>query len=286
MAPKGNPSCPAPGSDALRQRPVGIFDSGLGGLTALRVLREILPGEDFVYFGDTGRVPYGNRGAETIREYARQDAKFLLSHCVKMIVVACGTVTTNVDERFAAALPVPVVDVLSPAVAAAARATRNRRVGVIATAATIASGAFQRALGAALPGGEIFAAACPLFVPLVENGLVERDNPITREVVKMYLAPLRAAGIDTLVLGCTHYPLIEGLIADFMGEGVALISAGAEAARSAKEAIVSAGLAADRGAGGATQLFVSDTPDGFLELASRFLGEELTHAERVSVANL
>lgn len=257
----------------MDKRPIGVFDSGLGGLTAVRQLRRLLPGEDIVYFGDTGRVPYGSRGRSTILQYARQDIRFLLSRKVKFIMAACGTVSSTYPDEEAARLPVPYAGVVEAAARAAARATRNRRVGVIGTAATIRSGSYTARLRQLVPGVEIFARACPLFVPLVENGFVEDGNRVTQLVIEQYLTDIRDAGVDTLILGCTHYPLLKKMIGDFVGEQVRLIDPGKEAAISLAGRLAPMGLENGRTEGGTVRYYVSDTPDTFAELETLFLGQ-------------
>ena len=194
----------------MDNRPIGVFDSGLGGLTSVRELRRLLPGEDIVYFGDTGRVPYGSRSHETILQYARQDIAFLLSQNVKCIMAACGTVSSTYPPEEAAKLPVPYMGVVSSAARRAARATRSRKIGVIGTSATIRSHSYELMLRRLVPGAEITARACPLFVSLVENGYVDGSAPdrqqVTKLVIAQYLKEVRDAGVDTLILGCTHYP--------------------------------------------------------------------------------
>ena len=188
----------------MDQRPIGVFDSGSGGLTAVREIRSILPFENIIYFGDTSRVPYGGRSAEILLRYARQDVHFLRSFDVKALLVACGTVSTNALPVLAAENDIPVLGVVKPSCAAAAAATRNKRVGLIATAASVRSGAYERCL-AALDGTiQVYVKACPLFVPLVENGRFRPGDPVIETVAREYLEPLRATGIDTLILGCTH----------------------------------------------------------------------------------
>ena len=218
----------------MDNRPIGVFDSGLGGLTGVRELRRLLPGEDIVYFGDTGRVPYGSRSHETILQYARQDIAFLLSQNVKCIMAACGTVSSTFPAEEAARLPVPYMGVVTSAARQAARATHSRRIGVIGTAATIRSHSYELMLRRLVPGAEITARPCPLFVPLVENGYVDGSAPdrqqVARLVIAQYLEEVRAAGVDTLILGCTHYPLIAPAIARVMGPGVSLIDSGREGA--------------------------------------------------------
>ena len=188
----------------MDKRPIGVFDSGMGGLTAVRQLQAILPGEDIVYFGDTGRVPYGSRSPETIRQYAEQDIRFLLSQDVKFLLAACGTVSSTLPKSYTEALPVPYVGVVGAAVSAAAAATKNGRIGVIATPATIRSRSYENRIRSILPGAEVFTKSCPMFVPLVENGYVGPNDPITTAIAHEYLDEIRAKGVDTLILGCTH----------------------------------------------------------------------------------
>ena len=211
----------------MDNRPIGVFDSGLGGLTGVRELRRRLPHENIVYFGDTGRVPYGSRSPETILQYARQDIAFLLSKDVKCIMAACGTVSSTYPAAEAEKLPVPYLGVVDAAAREAAFSTRNRRIGVIGTAATIRSRSYEALLRRLVPGVEITARPCPLFVPLVEAGYVDHSAPdkqeITKLVIAQYLTEVREAGVDTLILGCTHYPLLKSMIGEFMGPGVTLV---------------------------------------------------------------
>ena len=244
----------APGRGA----PIGVFDSGLGGLTAVRELRRILPGEDIVYFGDTGRVPYGTRGVDVIVRYAKQDIAFLLEQNVKYVMAACGTVSSTLSEAYTRTLPVPYTGVVQSAAAAAVRAVK--------------SGSYNAAIAALMPGARIVATACPLFVPLVENGYFGADNAVTRLVARDYLKDIRAAGVDTLILGCTHYPLIAPIIADLMGPEVALIDPGRETALAARDALASAGLLRE-GRAGTARYYVSDTTESFAQLSDWFLGE-------------
>ena len=256
----------------MDNRPIGVFDSGLGGLTAVRQLRRLLPGEDIVYFGDTGRVPYGSRGRDTIVQYARQDIRFLLSQDVKYIMAACGTVSSTYPAGDAAALPVPYTGVVDAAARAAAAATRNGKIGVIGTAATIRSGSYETLLRRLLPGVTTFAKACPLFVPLVENGYVDDGNKITELAIEEYLSPLRAAGVDVLILGCTHYPLLKRMIGRFVGEEVVLIDPGKVTATAAVSALTEQGLRSGRRGGGSARFYVSDTVESFAEAEQLFLG--------------
>ena len=200
----------------MDDRPIGVFDSGLGGLTTVRELCRLLPEEDIVYFGDTGRVPYGSRSRETIVKYARQDVAFLRTFDLKTIVIACGTVSTTALDVLAAENPIPVLGVVAPAARAAARATRSGSIGLIGTQASIRSGAYERLIRAENPAARVLAQPCPLFVPLVENGRFRPGDVVIETVAAEYLAPLKEAGVDTLVLGCTHYPLLEKVIGAYM----------------------------------------------------------------------
>ncbi len=254
----------------MDKRAIGVFDSGLGGLTAVKELRRIAPQENIVYFGDTARVPYGSRGPETILKYAWQDACFLMEQNIKYLIAACGTVSSHVDETFRAHLDVPFCDVIGPASLAAAKGTKTGRIGLIATAASIRSGAYDRALAAIDPSLQVLPKACPLFVPLVEQGLFQKDCEITRLTVEMYLAPLKQQKIDTLILGCTHYPLLAPLIDEFFEGQVLLIDSGRQAVDTAVGDIAALGLSGD-GKGESTY-FVSDDMDSFVRNAGLFLG--------------
>lgn len=254
------------------QNAIGVFDSGLGGLTAVRELRRILPGEDIVYFGDTGRVPYGTRGRDIIVEYAKQDIAFLLSKGVKAVIAACGTVSSTLPAEVAASLPVPYMGVVESAARAAVLATKTGRIGVIGTPATVASGSYPAAIRRLMPGAAITATACPLFVPLVENGYFGVQNPVTRLVAQDYLKDVKSAGVDTLILGCTHYPLIAPVLADLMGPGVTLVDVGRAAAQSARHMLERTGLLRTPRQG-KVEYYVSDSTEQFDRLAHIFLGE-------------
>ena len=265
-------------------RPIGVFDSGLGGLTAVRELNCLLPGEDVIYFGDTGRVPYGGRSRDTIIKYARQDVSFLRSFDLKAIVIACGTVSSTALEVLAAENAIPVLGVVEPAGLAAVRATRNGRVGLIGTQASIRSGAYERVIASASGEVRVFARACPLLVPLVENGRFFPGDLVAETVVAEYLTPIREAGVDTLVLGCTHYPLLRSVIARFMGPEVALIDVGACCVAALGELLGERGALAPPGRVGSCRYYVSDTAEGFSNLASIFLGRDVAGAvEKVDI---
>ena len=258
-------------------RPIGVFDSGLGGLTAVRQLRRVLPGEDIVYFGDTGRVPYGSRGRDIIVQYARQDIRFLLSRDVKFIIAACGTVSSTYPPEEAARLPVPYTGVVGATARAAVDATRNHRIGIIGTAATIRSRSYEKLLRQLVPGVEITARACPLFVPLVEAGYVDHSEEsrqqVTKLVIAQYLTEVRDAGVDTLILGCTHYPLLKTMIGEFMGQKVTLVDPAKTAAHHLERMLSERGLKAAQEHEGQAHFYVSDVPDSFVQTADLFLGE-------------
>ncbi len=259
-------------------RPIGVFDSGLGGLTALRELARLMPDEDLVYFGDTGRVPYGGRSRDTLVKYARQDAAFLRSFNPKAIVIACGTVSTTALDVLRAENDIPVFGVVEPAAQAAAHVTRNGRVGLIGTRASIRSGAYERTLDALRPGVEVTARACPLLVPLVENGRFRPGDVVAETVVGEYLAPIRERGVDTLILGCTHYPLMRAVIGAYMGPDVTLVDVGEQCARWVKKQLELDGLRNGRPGAGRRRYYVSDSTEDFSDLASIFLGEDV-HGE-------
>lgn len=262
----------------MDNRPIGVFDSGLGGLTTVRELCRLLPGEDIVYFGDTGRVPYGSRSRETIVRYARQDVAFLRTFDLKLIVIACGTVSTTALDTLSRENSIPVLGVVAPAAAAAAETTQNGKVGLIGTQASIRSGAYEALIHQEDPGVRVIAQPCPLFVPLVENGRFRPGDIVIETVAAEYLAPLKEAGVDTLVLGCTHYPLLQDVIAAQMGPQVRLVNAGAEGARAAAARLAADGALSEKTEGGSCRYFVSDRQEDFSRLASIFLGWDVTGA--------
>lgn len=257
----------------MDQRPIGVFDSGLGGLTAVRRLQELLPGEDIVYFGDTGRVPYGTRSRDTILRYAEEDCRLLLERDVKFIIAACGTVS-SVAQDILAGLPVPAIGVVEPTATAAAAATKNGRIGIIGTAATVRSASFERALLAINPALQITATPCPMFVPLVENGWIGSDDEVAVLTVRRYLATIKAAGVDTLILGCTHFPLLAPIIQQELGDGVALIDSGYETARLCVHLLGESGKLSPNQTG-RSRFCVSDQPEGFSRVAEIFLGHSV-----------
>lgn len=257
-------------------RPIGVFDSGLGGLTTVKKLVEFLPGEDIIYLGDTGRVPYGSRSRETIIRYARQDAAFLAGFDIKAMVVACNTACSVAFDALDEAYDMPVFEVIKAPAKAAVQLTANRRIGVIGTAATIQSGAYEVALKEAAPGYEVFTAECPLLVPLVENGRTDVNDVAALAITEDYLAGMRFAGVDTLIMGCTHYPLMRGVISKVMGPGVTLVDSGAETAKAVALGISTMNIGSGSGKTGTIKYFITDSSDRFAVLASRFIGFDIT----------
>lgn len=264
----------------MDMRPIGVFDSGLGGLTAVRSLRQILPSEHLIYFGDTARVPYGGRERGTIQKYARQDVRFLRSFDLKAILIACGTVSTTSLEMLQQENDLPIVGVVEPTCRRALAVSRNKKIGIIATQASIRSGAYEETLYRLDAGVQVFGKPCPLFVPLVENGRTHRGDVVIETVAREYLEPLLAEGIDTLILGCTHYPLLEDIIGDICGDGVTLVSAGEESAFELKRVLKINGLRSDESVRGGAEFYVSDRPEDFERTASMFLREDLHHTAR------
>ncbi len=257
---------------------IGIFDSGVGGLTVMHELVALLPAESFVYLGDTGRYPYGDKSPETVTRYSLENAAFLIEKGIKLLVVACNAASSVALDALRAECRVPVVGVIEPGAKAAVASTSNGRVGVIGTEVTIASGAYTRALKRLRPQLEIYTRACPLFVPLAEEGWT--DNEVTHATIALYLGSLRKSGIDALILGCTHYPLLKDAIAGFLGQGVRLVDSAEETAREVRETLKESGELRRRGRGVAS-FFVTDVPDRFIKVGRRFLGERVESAVRI-----
>lgn len=255
----------------MDKRPIGVFDSGLGGLSVIKELSRVLPDENIVYFGDTGRLPYGTKSNETIIKYATEDEKFLLSFDVKLIIAACGTVS-SVARKTGEQLPVPFIEVVTPAAKAAAKATKNKIVGVIGTAATVRSDSYKKAVLEVDKEISLHQVACPLFVQLVEEGFVKKDDEITRLAAEHYLKPLKEKCVDTLILGCTHFPAISEIISDIMGEDVTLINTGEQAAKAAAQYLKENDM---MGSGAEKHFFVSDRAESFKTVAGILLGSEI-----------
>jgi glutamate racemase len=262
-------------------RPLGVFDSGVGGLTVLRALRERLPDESLVYLGDTARVPYGTKSAGVVARYAQLNAAFLTSLDVKLLVVACNTASAVALPALRATLRIPVVGVIEPGAKRAALRTRSGVVGVLGTPGTIRSGAYQRALEAERPGLTVHAQACPLFVPLAEEGWLTGDVP--RLVARSYLEPLLGKGMDTVVLGCTHYPLLHNVLHEVLGDGVALVDSGDATAEAVAEVLGTGGARAAGTGSRSERFYVTDVPDRFVAVSTRFLGTPVLAAEQVDL---
>jgi len=260
---------------------IGVFDSGLGGLTSVRTLEKIMPDENIIYFGDTGRVPYGTRSKSTLLKYAKQDLAFLRTHDINAVLVACGTVSSIAMDILCEQSDIPIVGVVEPSAKAAVEKTKNKIIGVIGTGVTVASGSFKNAIMAIDPEIEVVTTACPLFVPLVENGFIEKDNEITRLTAEKYLADIKASGADTLILGCTHFPIIADIIASVV-PGVTLINSGEEAAKSLLSMMEREKMLLHEG--GELSCYVSDEISGFERIAEMFLGHSING--RVSKINI
>jgi glutamate racemase len=267
-----------------RDQAIGVFDSGIGGLTVVRALFGALPHERIVYFGDTARVPYGSKSKETVTRFSIQNVQFLLEQKVKLVVVACNTASAlslaELEQRF----QVPIIGVISPGAQAAGEATKNDRIGVIGTRATIASGAYERAIREAKPRALVYGQACPLFVPLAEEGW--HEGAVAEMVAGEYLRPLVESGVDCLLLGCTHYPLLAGVIRKVMGDGVTLVDSATATALFTKRLLEERGLVHPGTEEPRHAFFVSDRPLKFSEVAERFLGEPLATCLTVSVDGL
>ena len=264
-----------------RSAPIGVFDSGIGGLTVVHELMRQLPHERIIYFGDTARVPYGPKSPDTVRRYSREITDFLVAQGVKAVVVACNTATAHALPTLRGDLPVPVVGVVDPGARAAVAASASGRIGVIGTMGTINSGAYERAIRAITPDATITTRACPLFVPLVEEGWTEHEA--TRVIAREYLAPMARANVDALVLGCTHYPLLKPIIADVLGSDVRLIDSAEETAAETARVLQRLDLCADADGGPTYRFVASDAPEQFLRLGQRFLGETVERVDTVTL---
>jgi len=259
---------------------IGVFDSGLGGLTVVKALRRALPHEEIVYLGDTARLPYGTKSAEVIRRFAFQDIRFLIARKVKVVVVACHSASSVALDDLQKRYRLPIVGVIDPGARAAVRSTRNNRIGVIGTNLTIASGAYERAIRRYRSDVEIVARSTPLFVPLAEEGWL--DNEVARQTALTYLKPLAAEGIDTLLLGCTHYPLLKRVIARVLGRGIKLVDSAEETAHRVREILESGSLMVGKRRP-SHRFYLSDLTPNFREVCSRFLGGPITDVIRATI---
>lgn len=261
----------------LNDRPIGVFDSGVGGLTAVREIRKLMPGENIVYFGDTGRVPYGTRSKETILKYSEQAIKFLMKYEVKALIAACGTISTVLDEKKVRELGFggPYTGIVLPATRTACAMSAGGRIGVIATTAAIRSGAYGKAVRSISTAVKLFGNACPLLVPLVENGLMDKDNPIVRHTLEMYLAPLIREEIDTLILGCTHFPLLYDAVNDVLEYKVTLIDPSVSAVRELQSELCTRDMMNESANGGEMEFYVTDFAEQVAGIAKIFLQEDI-----------
>lgn len=274
------------GEDNRRKdRPIGVFDSGIGGLSVVRHILERLPREGVVYFGDSARVPYGNKSPETVVRFSMESTRFLLHRDIKFLVVACNTSSAVGLPTLERHFSIPKVGVIHPAVHKALHVTRNNRIGIIGTHATIQSAAYETSLRAHRPDVKVIAEACPLLVPLAEEGWLEGEIP--ERVVRHYLEPVLEAEVDTIILGCTHYPLLKPLIQKMVGDGIALVESGEAAVESMAHDLLDAGLLrGDDQPPLSSHYYVSDIPLRFREVGERFLGQPLEHVTRVDQVDL
>jgi glutamate racemase len=268
-------------------RPIGIFDSGVGGLTVAREIFELLPGEDVVYFGDVGRTPYGPRSKEIIIQFTAQDVAFLMEQNVKYVVCACNSASAVALDEIAGNYKIDMIGVIRPGAEAAAAKTNNGRIGVIGTQATIGSNSYAQTIHELDPDLKVFSLACPLFVPLAEEGYIDKEA--TYLIARDYLQTMLDVEVDTLIMGCTHYPLLEHVIADVMGDSVTLINSGRETARAAFKALADGGLLNSRasqrpGIQGEHKYYVSDVPHKFAQVATRFLGTMVDRITRIDIS--
>ena len=264
----------------MNDKPIGIFDSGIGGLTVVREVSRQLPQENILYFGDTARVPYGSKSPKVVQLFARQDASFLYDKGVKSIIIACNTASAEAFDILRDNFDIPVIGVINPGARAASESTKNGKIGVIGTYGTISSGAYKKAIHDIDKSIEVTAAACPLFVPLVEEGWESKST--TRDIAREYLSPLIEGGIDTLILGCTHYPILKPVLQEIVGDKIILVDSAEATAGELKQILDEQGL------GNSSQentdkhsFYVSDFPFKFKEMAERFLGKELAEVELV-----
>lgn len=267
--------------NTAKNRPIGVFDSGIGGLTVLKEITRELPEESTIYLGDTARVPYGIRSPETVTRYSFENTKFLSGKEIKLLVVACNTASSISLGAIKSRISIPVVGVIEPGAKAAVRATKNKRIGVIGTEATIRSSSYTKAIKTIDADIEVTGLACPLFVPLVEEGWTEDD--VAALVAQKYLSNIKGKGIDTVVLGCTHYPLLKNVIGNVLGDGVTLIDSAIETSLEIKAVLEDLDLKKENSDGQFGKFYVTDSPERFLKVGERFLGRNIDHIEQISV---
>lgn len=260
-------------------RPIGIFDSGVGGLTVFREVEKALPKEEIIYFGDTARVPYGTKSKDTVTKFSVENVEFLMKHNVKLVLVACNTVSSLSLDFLRRCFRVPILGVIEPGAKNAVNSTRNNRIGVVGTNATIRSGAYEKAVKRISSKVTVHSKSCPLFVPLVEEGWTHEK--VTYEIVSIYLKDLKLKSIDTLILGCTHYPLLKDAIKRYMGRRVSLVDSAMEVAKEAKGILDASGLLNGRPGRKRHKFFVSDEPEHFVRTAERFLNRRLSGVSKI-----
>ena len=260
--------------------PIGVFDSGIGGLTVVKALVEELPAESVVYFGDTARVPYGTKSKSTIVKFSLENVEFLLRFGVKCIVIACNTSSSWALPTLRKYFKVPIIGVIRPGSVAAVRQTRNKRIGVVGTRATIESQAYEQTIQRLDPSIKVFSQSCPLFVPLVEEGWL--NGSVTGVIAQQYLEPLQQQGVGTLVLGCTHYPLLASTITQVMGEGVALVDSAKQTVAEVRGMLLASDALCDGRVQSRTRFFVTDEPSHFVKVGERFLERQIRSVERVN----
>ncbi len=268
----------------LKEAPIGVFDSGVGGLTVAREIMRQIPQERIVYFGDTARVPYGSKSTDTLIRYTRQIIRFLKTRGVKAIVVACNTASATALEAIIDEIDLPIIGVVRPGAKVAAKATRNEKIGIIGTEATVNSKMYEKFIRELLPSAEVIGKACPLFVPLVEEGWTK--DPITEEVAKRYLEDLKKSDIDTLILGCTHYPLLRHMVGEIMGEKVTMVNPAYETAIELREMLERSGIANDgenKSFENPYEFFVSDAADKFKTFANSILPCDVTSIKQINI---
>lgn len=268
----------------IKEKPIGVFDSGIGGLTVVKRFLSTLPNENIIYFGDTARVPYGSKSNSTVIEYSLQDAQFLINKNVKAIVVACNTASSVAIEEIRKAFDVPVIGMIGPGSKSAIQNTRNKKIGVIGTRATINNSAYAKRLKSYDSSLEIFEKACPLFVALAEEGWTHHEA--TFKIAEEYLAELRQKEIDTLILGCTHYPILSRVIQEVIGKDVALIDSGVASAEVVKEELRKNNLLSESSLKGTPAFYVSDIPVKFKEVAGLFLGQPVEEVHKIDLENI
>ncbi len=266
---------------ASASHPIGIFDSGVGGLTVLRAVQKLLPSESLIYLGDTARVPYGDKSPETVTRYALEDARFLEAHNVKAIVVACNTATAHALETLRDVASVPVLGVVEPGVKAAVAQTKSKKIAVLGTRGTIRSETYQRAILARLPDAKVLALECPLFVPLVEERF--QEHPAARLIAQSYIQPILEAQCDTVILGCTHYPILQPLLNDLLGPYIHIVDAAAACAQALKRLLNDSHLLCQSLEAPAPSYYVTDAPEHFQRLASGILSSDMHGVQQVSL---